>query len=147
VRGKSSAPRSLISDPFSGDKGKGQLREPTKEEKTILKETEDEFKRRNFFKRIFPSIDYLYYKQFFTEDRPLNAFVDSRLMAQFRDNNPQMRMQYEKMPRFLMTIQTSLVKQHISPVSGSNSIRVQAEQLLENYRVEKPQLALAHSFN
>ena len=36
--------------------------EPTKDEKNALKETEDEFKRKNFFKRIFPSVDFLYYK-------------------------------------------------------------------------------------
>jgi hypothetical protein len=53
----------------------------TKEEKLALKETEDEFKRRNFFKRIFPSLDFLYYKQFFEEDRPLNNFLDTKLMA------------------------------------------------------------------
>lgn len=122
IRGKSSAPRPLANEAF-GDKGRGSLREPTKEEKTALKETDDEFKRRNFFKRIFPSIDYLYYKQFFEEDRPLNAFLDARLMAAFRDSNPQARMQYEKMPRFLMQVQSSLVKQNMAPVSGSSSIR------------------------
>jgi hypothetical protein len=34
----------------------------TKEEKQILKETDDEFKRRGFYKRIFPTYDFLYYK-------------------------------------------------------------------------------------
>jgi hypothetical protein len=34
----------------------------SKEEKNALKETEDEFKRKGFFKRIFPCFDFLYYK-------------------------------------------------------------------------------------
>jgi len=34
----------------------------TKEERQIMKETEDEYKRRGFFKRIFPCFDFLYYK-------------------------------------------------------------------------------------
>ena len=41
----------------------------TNAEKYNLKETEDEFQRRGFFKRLFPSPDFLYYKQFFEEDR------------------------------------------------------------------------------
>jgi tubulin polyglutamylase TTLL5 len=86
VRGKSGAPVART----GGDllSGKAPAREATKEEKMALKDTEDEFKRRNFFKRIFPSVDFLYYKQFFEEERPLNNFLDAKLMAQFRDNNP-----------------------------------------------------------
>jgi hypothetical protein len=34
----------------------------TKEEKQAIKDTEDEYKRRGFFKRLFPSPDFLYYK-------------------------------------------------------------------------------------
>ncbi len=49
----------------------------TKDEKICFKETEDEYKRRGAFKRIFPSPDFLYYKQFFEEDRPLNYFLDA----------------------------------------------------------------------
>lgn len=49
----------------------------TKEERQTLKETEEEYKRRGAFKRIFPSIDFPYYKQFFEEDRPLNYFLDA----------------------------------------------------------------------
>ena len=45
-----------------------------------VKDTEDEFKRKCNWKRIFPSIEYQYYKQFFTEDRPLNNIVDARVM-------------------------------------------------------------------
>jgi len=48
----------------------------TKEEKIALKETEEEFKRRGEFKRIFPTVDFPYYKQFFEEDRHLNYFLD-----------------------------------------------------------------------
>ena len=49
----------------------------TKDEKVLLKETEEENKRRGSFKRVFPCIDFVYYKQFFEEDRPLNYFLDS----------------------------------------------------------------------
>jgi len=56
--------------------GQVQQREGTKEEKQALRDTQEEFQRRNFFKRIFPTVDYLYYRQFFQEERPLNDFVD-----------------------------------------------------------------------
>ena len=49
----------------------------TKEERILLKDTENEYKRRGAFKRIFPTVDFLYYKQFFEEDRPLNYFIDA----------------------------------------------------------------------
>jgi hypothetical protein len=49
----------------------------TKEERVILKETEDEYKRRGAFKRVFPCFDFPYYKQFFEEERPMNYFLDS----------------------------------------------------------------------
>ena len=45
--------------------GKKQPAVQTKEQLDIIKETEMEFRRRQGFKRIFPSIDYAYYKQFF----------------------------------------------------------------------------------
>ena len=41
----------------------------SKEEKSAIKESQDEFKRRGFFKRIFPNINFLYYRQFFEEER------------------------------------------------------------------------------
>ena len=63
-------------------------REATREEKLTLQETIEENKRSGFFRRIFPSIDYLYYKQFFLEDRPLNRFLDDRIMTKRRDNAP-----------------------------------------------------------
>lgn len=60
-------------------------KELNKEEKYILQESIDENKRRGFFKRIFPSVDYLYYRQFFEQDRPLNHILDERLMSKKRD--------------------------------------------------------------
>jgi hypothetical protein len=49
-----------------------------------LKETIDEFNRKNFFKRIFPTVDFLYYKQFFVEERQLNYFIDKKLFGKKR---------------------------------------------------------------
>jgi hypothetical protein len=43
-----------------------------------------EFKLRGKFKRVFPTVDYQYYKQFFTEERPLNLILDEKLMAKRR---------------------------------------------------------------
>jgi hypothetical protein len=34
----------------------------SKEDKQALMDTNEEFKRRGFFKRIFPCVDFLYYK-------------------------------------------------------------------------------------
>ena len=56
----------------------------SKDEKIALKEAEEEYKRRGGFKRIFPTIDFNYYKQFFEEDRPLNYFLDAKLMHKQR---------------------------------------------------------------
>ena len=44
-------------------------------EKAIVREAEEEWKRRGGFKLIFPNEHYSYYKQFFEEDRPLNAVL------------------------------------------------------------------------
>lgn len=44
--------------------------------KQLVKEAEMEFKLRGKFKRVFPTIDYPYYRQFFTEERPLNVILD-----------------------------------------------------------------------
>ena len=76
----------------------------TKEERIVWKETEDENKRKGFFKRIFPTVDFLYYKQFFEENRPLNAFLDSKLMAKKRENTHQARIMNEKLPKFLQNL-------------------------------------------
>ena len=55
-----------------------------KQKKQLIKESEMEFKLRGKFKRVFPSIDYHYYKQFFTEERPLNAILDEKFMSKRR---------------------------------------------------------------
>jgi tubulin polyglutamylase TTLL5 len=65
-----------------------QVSELSREERQILKDTEDEYKRRGGFKRIFPTLDFLYYKQFFEEVRPMNYFLDSQLMSKYRQANP-----------------------------------------------------------
>ena len=57
----------------------------TREEQTIVRDSEDEFKRRGHFKRIFPSLEYHYYKQFFLQgERPLNRLLDDRIMEKRR---------------------------------------------------------------
>ena len=55
-----------------------------RDEKDVVKETEMEFRRRQGFKRIFPSIDYAYYKQFFVKERNANALLDQRVMEKRR---------------------------------------------------------------
>ena len=55
-----------------------------KDERDVVKETEMEFRRRQSYKRIFPSIDYAYYKQFFVQERSSNALLDQRVMARRR---------------------------------------------------------------
>ena len=67
----------------------------------MVQEAIDENKRKRFFKRLFPSVDYLYYKQFFTEDRYLNQILDDRLTAKKRDNSHMSRIMNQKMPIFL----------------------------------------------
>lgn len=75
----------------------------TKEEKMLLKTTEEEYKRRGGFKRIFPSPDFLYYKQFFEEERPMNYFLDARIMVNLRQAaNSYAKMTNEKIPSFLL---------------------------------------------
>lgn len=58
-----------------------------KQEKQLVKEAEQEFKRRGKFKRVFPSIDYHYYKQFFSEERLLNFVLDQKTMNKRRLSN------------------------------------------------------------
>jgi hypothetical protein len=57
-----------------------------KQEKQLVKEAEMEFKRRGRFKRVFPTVDYHYYKQFFTEERYLNQVLDQKIMNKRRLN-------------------------------------------------------------
>ena len=101
--------------------GAGQVKEPTREEKIALKETEDENKRKGLFKRIFPSRDFLYYKQFFEEERPLNHFLDSRLMAKKRENTHAARIQNEKLPHFLQPHYLQMREQQMKESSGPAS--------------------------
>ncbi len=57
----------------------------SREEQILIREVEDEFKRRCHFKRIFPSIEYSYYKQFFLNgERPLNKLIDEKIMEKRR---------------------------------------------------------------
>jgi hypothetical protein len=53
----------------------------SRKEYSYVKESEDEFKRRGHFKRLFPHMDYHYYKQFFLNgERPYNILLDDRIM-------------------------------------------------------------------
>lgn len=60
----------------------------SKDDKAAVRETDEEFKRRGFFKRIFPCYDFQYYKQFFEEDRLINYIIDAKLYAKKRNINP-----------------------------------------------------------
>ena len=72
----------------------------SKDERAAIKETEDEYRRRGFFNRIFPCYDFLYYKQFFEEDKPLNYVVDAKLFAQKRGQHSATLRKHEAMPFF-----------------------------------------------
>ena len=50
-----------------------------REEKIVMKESDDEHKRRGHFKRIFPNANYATYRAFFEEERPLNVMLDYRI--------------------------------------------------------------------
>jgi len=106
----------------------GAARELTKEEKYVLQDTIDEQRRKGCFKRIFPSVDFLYYKQFFDEHRPLNHLLDEKLMAKKRDMTHAARMMHEKMPIFLqtagLTSARSATKSGAAPASGNLSLTV-----------------------
>ena len=54
-------------------------------EKTVIRETEKEYKRRGHFRRIFPTKDYAYYKTFFETERPLNQLLANHLMKQNKE--------------------------------------------------------------
>ena len=49
-----------------------------------IKDTEEEFKRKCAWKRIFPTVDYAYYRQFFATERSLNQAVDTHVMGKRR---------------------------------------------------------------
>ena len=75
--------------------------EPSLAEKVSLKDTIEEHQRRGFFKRIFPTKDFLYYKQFFQEDRPLNYYIDAKLIAKKRVNTLEARLLNQQLPKFM----------------------------------------------
>lgn len=60
----------------------------SKEEREAIKDTDEELRRRGFFTRIFPCFDFIYYAQFFEEDRPLNYVVDAKLFQKKRTSHP-----------------------------------------------------------
>ena len=74
----------------------------SKEERAAIKETDEEMKRRGFFKRIFPCLDFLYYRQFFEEERIVNYVIDAKLYARKRNINPVQLRKIQPMPLFLM---------------------------------------------
>ena len=57
----------------------------TRSEKEALRETESEYKKRGKFRRIFPTENYIYYKAFFEEERPLNTLISDYLLAQLAE--------------------------------------------------------------
>ena len=121
-------------------------REPTKEEKFALQDTIEENKRKGFFHRIFPTVDYLYYRQFMQEERPLNKFLDDRLMAKKRDTTHAARQMYEKLPLFLhpgvlsardgLNTAGSAVKIGGAPPSGSGANLVSMASITSDPIVE-----------
>ena len=70
----------------------------TPDEKRAIIETELEFRRRGFFKRIFPTYDFLYYKQFFEEERMLNFILDTKIFGKKRVLNPAQLRKHQQMP-------------------------------------------------
>ena len=73
----------------------------SKEDRQAIKDTDDEYKRRGFFKRIFPSPDFLYYKQFFEEERLVNYIIDAKIFAKKRGINPIQLRKHQALPYFL----------------------------------------------
>lgn len=62
--------------------------EYTKEEKKIIKDTEEEIKRSRGFKLIFPNENMLYYEQFFEEKRKINEVLCKRLFGMASKGHP-----------------------------------------------------------
>ena len=58
-----------------------------KEEKAIIKETDEEYKRKGSFRRIFPTVNYANYRTFFEEERPYNVLLANRLIKQMSEKN------------------------------------------------------------
>lgn len=64
------------------------LNEYSKEERKIIKETEDEIKRCRGFKLLFPNENMLYYEQFFEEKRKINELLAKRLFGMASKGHP-----------------------------------------------------------
>ena len=79
----------------------GNKTDGSREEKLALKETIDEGQRKGNYKRIFPCIDFPYYKQFFEEHRPLNYYIDSKIYAKRRSDTASSKVQAERMPTWM----------------------------------------------
>jgi hypothetical protein len=62
--------------------------EYSKEEKKVIRETEEEIKRSRNFKLIFPNENMLYYEQFFEEKRKINEVICKRLFGMSSKGNP-----------------------------------------------------------
>ncbi|TNV82551.1 hypothetical protein FGO68_gene13598 [Halteria grandinella] len=107
-----------------------QVTELSREERQVLKDTEDEYKRKGAFKRIFPTVDFLYYKQFFEEIRPMNYFLDAQLMSKFRLlGGPLQRMNDEKAPRFVQYSQEISTTTQIPQRVNSKNARELAQPI------------------
>lgn len=64
------------------------ITEYTKEERKIIKDTEDEIKRCRGFKLLFPNENMLYYEQFFEEKRKINEVLGKRLFGMASKGHP-----------------------------------------------------------
>lgn len=50
----------------------------SKEEKEVLRETDEEYRLKGHFRRIFPNGNYCLYKMFFNEEKPFNILLDNK---------------------------------------------------------------------
>ena len=89
----------------SGSKGKknyesqnrqGFEKDDLKEEKAIIKETNDEFKRRGNFERIFPSEFSVNYKNLFERERPYNTILFNYFGKIYRKGQGSSAVVYQK---------------------------------------------------
>lgn len=67
-----------------------------KEEKAIIKETNDEYKRRGKFERIFPSELSMNYKNLFERERPYNSMLSSYLGKIYRKGQGSSAVVYQR---------------------------------------------------
>ena len=85
-----------------------------------MKDTEDEMRRRGFFKRIFPCLDFLYYRQFFEEERLINYIIDAKLYAKKRNVNPIQLRKVQPLPLFAMREQLNNPDGVLNPQNVKN---------------------------